>query len=210
MNTIRQVHNLIILDESGSMESINELTISGFNELVQTIKEIQQKFPDQEHFISLVLFNSLAIKRLLWMQPVSKLESIDAKSYCPDAGTPLFDAMGESITHLEECLAHVSKYNVLVTVFTDGEENASQRYSVTNIKSITERLQEKNWTFTYIGTDHDIDKAAFAISITNVLNFKKTKEGIANMFAEEVAAREIYSANINENKSTRADFYTKK
>lgn len=32
------IHNVIILDESGSMESIKRLIISGFNETVQTIK----------------------------------------------------------------------------------------------------------------------------------------------------------------------------
>jgi hypothetical protein len=34
-----QVHNLIILDESGSMSSIKSLIINGFNELVQSVKK---------------------------------------------------------------------------------------------------------------------------------------------------------------------------
>jgi hypothetical protein len=42
MSNKHQVHNLIILDESGSMESIKEATIQGFNEIVQTIKGVQQ------------------------------------------------------------------------------------------------------------------------------------------------------------------------
>ena len=33
-----QVHNLIILDESGSMNSIKNAIIQGFNETVQTVK----------------------------------------------------------------------------------------------------------------------------------------------------------------------------
>ena len=43
------VFNLIILDESGSMESIKNATISGFNEVVQTVKGVEQQFPEQEH-----------------------------------------------------------------------------------------------------------------------------------------------------------------
>ena len=52
METKHQVHNLIILDESGSMESIKKTIIEGFNEIVQTVKGIEKDFPEQEHFIS--------------------------------------------------------------------------------------------------------------------------------------------------------------
>lgn len=62
MNSKHQVDNLIILDESGSMESIKKETIQGFNEIVQTIKGVEQQFPEQEHFISLVSFNGLGRK----------------------------------------------------------------------------------------------------------------------------------------------------
>ena len=54
MDKKHHVHNLIILDESGSMESIKTTIIQGFNEVVQTIKGIEQQFAEQEHFISLV------------------------------------------------------------------------------------------------------------------------------------------------------------
>ena len=40
METKHQVHNLILLDESGSMTSIKNTIIQGFNELVQTVKGI--------------------------------------------------------------------------------------------------------------------------------------------------------------------------
>ena len=38
MDKKHQVHNLIILDESGSMETIKKMIISGFTEIVQTVK----------------------------------------------------------------------------------------------------------------------------------------------------------------------------
>ena len=56
MEKKHQVHNLIILDESGSMQSIKSFIINGFNELVQSIKGIQKQFPEQEHYISIVSF----------------------------------------------------------------------------------------------------------------------------------------------------------
>lgn len=57
-----QVYNLIILDESGFMSSIREQTISGFNETIQTISSAQKKHEDQQHFVSLVVFNSESIR----------------------------------------------------------------------------------------------------------------------------------------------------
>lgn len=61
MEAKQKVFNLIILDESGSMQSIKSATISGFNEVVQTIKGMEMQFPEQEHFISLVTFNGIGI-----------------------------------------------------------------------------------------------------------------------------------------------------
>ena len=73
MQNKHQVHNLIILDESGSMSSIKSLIINGFNELVQSVKGIEKQFPDQEHLISMVSFNDLNNKILHFIDPVNKL-----------------------------------------------------------------------------------------------------------------------------------------
>lgn len=52
-----QVHNVIILDRSGSMSSIRQAAVDSFNETLAGIRKAQQKFTDtQEHFISLVTF----------------------------------------------------------------------------------------------------------------------------------------------------------
>ena len=104
MEKRHQVHNLIILDESGSMECIKRTIIQGFNELVQTIKGIEKQFPEQEHFISFVSFNGLGIKHLHSVEPASTLKEINSGNYIPDASTPLFDAMGSAINRLRESL----------------------------------------------------------------------------------------------------------
>lgn len=54
MTATRQVHNLILLDESGSMQSISNAIIQGFNEVVQTIKGVAEKYPEQEHRVSFI------------------------------------------------------------------------------------------------------------------------------------------------------------
>lgn len=210
MNNKHQLHNLIILDESGSMESIRKMIIRGFNELVQTVRGIEKQFPDQEHFISLVSFNGLGNKILHFVESVSNLETIDATKYRPNSMTPLLDAMGFSITLLKQALENKNDYNVLVTVMTDGEENASVEYSGYAIRKMIEELKQQRWTFSYIGADHDIEKAAMAVSIDNTMKFDKNASGINYMFSEERAARIRYSSKIRNNEDTCNDFYDKK
>ena len=207
MDNKRQVHNLIILDESGSMESIKATIIQGFNEIVQTVKGIEKEFPEQEHFISLVSFNGIGQKLLHFIDPVDKLQQIDATRYRPDASTPLYDAIGFSVNKLKQVLANHTDYNVLVTILTDGEENASKEYSGKDIKAIIEDLKLNRWTFTYIGTDHDVEKMAQSISITNSMRFNKNEADMQNMFLKEREARLKYSANIRAREESGKNFY---
>ena len=209
MEKKHQVHNLIILDESGSMGSIKELIISGFNELVQTIKGIEKDFPEQEHFISFVTFNGMGQKTLHFMEPAAKLKMIDSSKYRPNYSTPLYDAMGVSMTKLNQALEKQTDYNVLVTVLTDGEENASKEYNGAAIKKMVEELKQTGWTFTYIGTDHDVESFAVNISINNVMKFTKDSHDINRMFNDEKAARASYSRKIRNNENLNGNFYDK-
>ncbi|TKC03197.1 vWA domain-containing protein [Pedobacter cryotolerans] len=204
-----QVHNLIILDESGSMQSIKKSIIHGFNEIVQTIKGIEKEYPEQEHYISLVSFNGIGLKLLHFIDPVNKLNEIDAETYQPNASTPLFDALGFGINKLLQVTRMIEKHNVLVTVLTDGEENASKEYAAKDIKLLIEDLKLKRWTFTYIGTDHDVEKFASSLSINNSMSFDKNEEGIATMFSKEREARSLFSKKISLDEDTNQNFYNK-
>jgi hypothetical protein len=207
METKHKVHNLIILDESGSMESIKPSIINGFNELVQSIKGIQKQFSEQEHDISIISFNGFGNKVLHFMDDVSKLNTIDSSNYKPDSMTPLYDAMGFGFTKLRKKLKSQTNYNVLVTILTDGEENASKEYSGTIIKNMIEELSLENWTFTYIGTDHDVEKMAANLSIKNSMVFEKNADGIKTMFEDEYNSRMRYSSNIREKKEFKQNYF---
>lgn len=209
MEQKQKVHNLIILDESGSMESIKPTIINGFNELVQSIKGIQEQFPEQEHYISIISFNGYGNKILHFMDDVSKLNTIDSSNYRPYSMTPLYDAMGFGFTKLKTELESQTDYNVLVTILTDGEENASKEYTGTVIKNMIEELSEGNWTFTYIGTDHDVEKMATNLSIKNSMSFEKNTEGINSMFEEEFQSRKQFSKNIREKNDFKENYFNK-
>ena len=208
MKNRNQVHNLIILDESGSMSSIKSQIINGFNELVQTVKGIESQFPEQEHLISLVTFNDLNNNLLHFVDPVKKLDAINDSTYNPASMTPLYDAMGFSISKLKQYLEGKENYRVLVTILTDGEENASKEYTGLVIKNLVDELKKQNWTFTYIGTDHDVEKMASKINIQNTMSFDKNDMGIKRMFARETSSRIKYSLGIRKGEHIKDDFYS--
>ena len=93
MEKKHEVHNLIILDESGSMNSIKNHVISGLNEIVQTIKGIEKKFPEQEHYITFLTFNGFGIKQLHFADRARELKKINSQTYNPEADTPLYDCL---------------------------------------------------------------------------------------------------------------------
>jgi hypothetical protein len=192
------------------MNSIKKTILNGFNELINSVKSIEKEFPEQEHYISIISFNSKNENNVIhFNEPVSKIETIDDKNYNPESSTPLFDAMGFSILKLKNFLSDKNNYSVLVTILTDGEENASKEYSLTSIKRIIEELKSENWTFTYIGTDHDIDKTTMDLNINNKIRFDKNGRGIKNMFEIETNSRIKYSLAIREGKLISDDDYYK-
>ena len=186
------VFNLIILDESGSMEAIKVATLSGFNEVVQTIQGAQEQFADQLHTVTLVTFNGLGIKTILANQPVDKLTVLDATRYVPDATTPLHDALGKSLMRLEWLTERETNYTVLVSILTDGEENASREFSASQVRALIDRLKLRNWSFTYMGANHDAERVASTLSIPNWVHFEADEQGVKAVFEAERKGRMAY------------------
>lgn len=209
METKHKVYNLIILDESGSMESIKKTIMNGFNEVVQTIKSVALQYPEQEHTVTFVSFNSLGIKKIHENSKIELLNQIDERSYQPNGNTPLFDAMGASFFNLNWIIEkeNPKNYNVLVTILTDGEENASKEHSAQSIKEIIELYKSKNWTFTYIGANHDVDLFASRISINNVMKFETNEEDMQRMFMRDRDARVNYSRKIRNFENVSRDYF---
>lgn len=183
----KRVFNLIILDESGSMSSIERQAITGVNETMQTIREAQKKHEEQEHYVSLVSFNSGSVKIIYDKVEAERVEELTSQQYEPACCTPLYDAMGNALTHLKKNVAEGDA--VLVTIITDGYENASREYNSTAIKNLIESLKAKGWVFTYIGANQDVTEVAATISISNTLQFCATDYGTSSMFAKEKKAR---------------------
>ncbi len=186
-----KIFNLIILDESGSMEWIKKAAIDSVNETIQTIRSSQKKHENQEHFVSLVTFNNKA-KTVYECVPVDEVKELTVETYRPQCSTALYDAMGLSLTALRQRVAEDDK--VLVTVVTDGYENASKEYRGPAIKALVDELKAKGWVFAYIGANQDVETAAASISITNTLKFQATSAGVHGMAGIVTRCRErLYS-----------------
>lgn len=176
-----RIFNLIILDESGSMSCIERQAVSGVNETIQTIRDAREKYADeQEHLLALVTFNTSRIKTLYDCVPIAEACELEEQSYRPACGTPLYDAMGQSLNALRNRVAPADK--VLVTIVTDGYENSSVEYSGRAIKALVEKLKAEGWVFAYIGANQDVEAVASSMSIDNTLCFDQSAEGSKRMF----------------------------
>ena len=179
---VKSIINLMILDASGSMESIYNQALSGVNETIQTIRMGKKEHPEFGQSLTLASFNSgknyLNVKYSA--TPIDEVKEITKEDYIACGCTALYDAMGEMISELKRKVTPEDR--VLVTVITDGYENASIHWNGPQIKSLVEELRHEGWTFTYIGANQDVEEVAGSMGIRNTLAFDETEEGTTNMF----------------------------
>ena len=182
-----QIYNLIILDKSGSMSSIAKAAISGFNETVGGIRAAQERFKDtQEHFVSLMVFCDCEKTMVYDMVPVDKVKELTSKEYRPCCCTPLYDAMGISINALYKAIKDKEDATAVVTVITDGLENASKEYSGKAIKALVEQMKDQEgWNFAYIGTNQDVEATSASLSIDNHMAFRDDEAGMSEAWETE-------------------------
>ena len=177
-STETKIYNLIIIDESGSMSCIRQQAMDSVNETIQTIRAAQERNENQEHFVTLVTFNDTATI-VNDCAPINEIKELTAESYRPDCCTALYDAMGLSLSALQKKVSKEDK--VLVTIVTDGYENASQEYNLRAIKALVEKLKAKGWVFAYLGANQDAEEVAFSMSIDNAMSWESTREGTVHM-----------------------------
>ncbi len=194
-----RIYNVIIMDRSGSMWDIQKAAIQGYNEVLGGVKADAAKYAGtQEHFISLVLFDSASIDEVYWNADPAKAAILTAETYVPGASTPLYDAVGKTLPRLEKELKDDGNHSVVVTVITDGLENSSTEYSLPAVRALIQHLKAEGWSFAYMGTDHDVESVTIGLSISNVVKFEKTEAETKAVFEKERRARSRYSRKMAE------------
>ena len=186
-----QIYNLIILDKSGSMSSIANAAIEGFNETIRGIRSAQERFKDtQEHFVSLMAFCRCEKVMIYDKVPVAEVKELTRNEYRPCCGTPLYDAMGISITALFKDIRDKEDATAMVTVITDGMENASKEYNGAAIKALVERMKDdEGWNFAYIGTNQDVKATSASLSIDNHMAFQDNDAGMRDAWERDRRAK---------------------
>ena len=190
METKMKVYNVIILDKSGSMSSIARQAIDGVNETIGSIKSAQEKNPNQEHIVTLVAFCGCEMKKIYNNTPVAEVNTLTDRDYRPCCMTPLYDAIGTTISRVHALKSNESNSLALVTIITDGYENASHEFTHSAIRALIESYKEQGWQFTYIGADHDVESVSFSLSIDHHMKFAKSAAGTNAMFAKERKSRQ--------------------
>ena len=194
-NTNKRALNLILVDESGSMGSIYAETLDGMNRTINNIKSQADKVEGVKQYINLITFDSDHYTQHLRHCPAQKARTLTREDYRPCACTPLYDAIGRAVTTLER---HVTDNDaVLVTIITDGLENASHEFSGNEIRRLIQRLSSKGWLFTFIGANQDVIYEAEKIGIKQSLYFEADSAGTNIMWEKERGARAKYMSRMN-------------
>lgn len=195
----QKIYNLIVLDASGSMYYIENEAIAGVVETIQTIRVAQEENENQEQLFSLVVFNGKRIATVYDRMPIDKVSDFSKNDYQPRDNTPLYDAMGDSITNLQRYINDDD--NVLVTIITDGYENSSMEWNHQRINQLVEDLKKKNWLFTYIGANQDALAVARDMGIDHSMNFMADSVGTKKMFLKEKLSRSALYSKLSSGKS---------
>ena len=189
------IYNLIIVDESGSMSHLREVTLSGINETIGTIRNAQKEFAQtQVHTLTLVTFdtdsNRPAVRTMIDNQPIANVKKF--RDYMPNGCTPLYDAMGQSLTRLHTLIKGDVDASAVVTVLTDGLENASREWNAQSLRKLIEQLKQEGWSFSYMGSAHDVKEVTDLLSIENVVEFSHDQLGAGNTWGRERSSRRAY------------------
>lgn len=155
---------VLIVDRSGSMQSVRNDAIGGFNSFIE-----EQKRVPGECLVTLCLFNS-EVEIVHDAVPISDIPPLNRRTFVPDGYTALLDAVGNTVITIGERLARTPEEerpeHVVVAILTDGKENRSVEFRRDQVKKIIEHQIEKySWKFIYLGQNVDSFSDARTIGI---------------------------------------------
>ena len=154
MKTTTYTHLTVVLDRTGSMESIRDDTIGGFNAFLK-----QQQAAPGRATLTLVQFDSQDPYEVIHrFMPLEQVPALTRETFVPRASTPLLDAMGRAINDLEAGLAALKKANrpskVVMVIVTDGQENASREFTKAQIEAMVKaKIAKEDWQFVFLSAD---------------------------------------------------------
>lgn len=147
------MHAYILLDRSGSMQSLWTEALSSVNAYAKELGNKKDGDAVDSH-ITLAAFDSqdgLRFDVLRRKQPALHWEVVTDKDASPRGMTPLFDALGRIISLAETDAPE----RAVIVVMTDGQENASREVSASEAKAALKRIGDKGWDVVFLGANFD-------------------------------------------------------
>lgn len=183
-------HIAILLDRSGSMKKIKSDIIGGFNTLIE-----EQRKEEGELTISLVQFDS-QYETIYEKVNINSVQPLSENVYIPRSTTALNDSFARLIAETSEMIKNLpdaeKPERTLFVCITDGEENASRRFSTSELKKLIETQEGNNWEFLYIGANQDSFAESEARGIKNAMNFSADTLGTQVMYKASSAKLSNY------------------
>ena len=168
----------IILDRSGSMDSVKSDTIGGFNSFLS-----EQQNVKGEASLSLVQFDD-QYEVVYLDKDINSADKLTDATFQPRGSTALFDAVGRTINSVGQRLSALPENDrpdkVLLVVMTDGFENASREFNAAKVSEmINHQRNNYKWEFMFIGANQDAVLSAQAIGIPAAasLTYAANEEG---------------------------------
>ena len=187
---------ICVLDRSGSMGSIKNDAIGGYNTFLEDQKNVEGIAR-----LTNILFNTEYLIKENNVD-IRDVAPFNTDSYKTSGSTALYDAIGKTIDDRIEWLSSVPASErpekTLCVILTDGEENASRRYSKSQIKSkITEMREDFNWEFIFLAANQDAMLAADSIGVSrsNTMSWKSDSEGTKVAYANVSKAAKSYRSS---------------
>jgi hypothetical protein len=178
-------HISIILDRSGSMASIRDDTIGGFNAFLD-----EQERVSGSATLTLVQFDTQDPYEVIHQfEPISEVEHLTHHTYVPRAATPLYDAIGKGIVDLDTQFTNLKDSQkpsqIVFVIITDGYENSSREFNKKQILDMIKKKQDKeDWQFVFLGAEIDPAEEAYDLGIMpqKSIAFDKTKIGTTHVW----------------------------
>ena len=151
----------MVIDRSGSMQSIQSDAEGGINSFIE-----QQKQEPGEANVTLVQFDS----EYEFVHSGVPLRQVPAFKLVPRGSTALLDAVGRAINETGARLAAMDEAQrpglVVFVIVTDGEENSSREFTRDQIRKMVEHQQSAyKWQFTFLAANQDAFAAGGSIGI---------------------------------------------
>jgi hypothetical protein len=188
-----------VLDESGSMGSIETEARQGFNDYLG-----DQIGHGGQTWWTLTTFNQKARTRFAAI-PGAEVRPL-AEDYSPSGMTALYDAVGAAVTKTQaylETLGGERPSDVIVVILTDGMENASQQWTARQVLGLITEAEDSGWQFVFLGANQDSWNISQQMGIRKgtVVDWAPTKEGHARAMEEAmVSSRDFRSQKLQQTK----------